>query len=218
MRTTDRGSPHTALARLHALVGRLARSLSARHPAIRWGLVLTVVGAFLALGYWAATTFSTVSVRYLASGARFSSEDLIKICREFDEHRITDYRLDDRRVAVAADDFDEAAVLLAKIGVGRHSIEEIRNQPGAMSLLWETSEDRRRRNQLERERILEAMIGQQSGVVWSLVSIHHSARRPGCAIRRSHRRSSTSRPRAIGNCRSGPSRQFRRFSAATSPI
>ncbi len=174
MRTIDRLSPKTALARLHALVGRLARSLSARHAVIRWGLVLTVVGAFLVLGYWAATTFSTVSVRYLASGARFSSEDLIKICRAFDEHRITDYRLDDRRVAVAADDFDEAAVLLAKSGVGRHSIEEIRSQPGAMSLLWETSEDRTRRDQLKRERILEAMIGQQSGVVWSLVSIHHS--------------------------------------------
>ncbi len=174
MRTIDRLSPNAALARLHVLVGRLARSLSARHPAIRWGLVLTVVGAFLALGYWAATAFSTVSVRYLASGARFSSEDLIKICRAFDEHRITDYRLDDRRVAVSADDFDEAAVLLAKIGVGRHSIEEIRSQPGAMSLLWETSEDRARRDQLERERILEAMIGQQSGVVWSLVSLPHA--------------------------------------------
>ncbi|MGO9465893.1 MAG: hypothetical protein ACLQVF_17265 [Isosphaeraceae bacterium] len=174
MRTIDRLSPNAAWARLHALVGRLARSLSARHPAIRWGLVLTVVGAFLALGYWAATAFSTVSVRYLASGARFSSEDLIKICRAFDERRITDYRVDDRRVAVSADDFDDAAVLLAKIGVGRHSIEEIRSQPGAMSLLWETSEDRARRDQLERERILEAMIGQQSGVVWSLVSLPHA--------------------------------------------
>jgi len=173
MRTIDRLSPNSALARLHALGGRLGRSLSARHLAIRWGLVLTVVGAFLALGYWAATAFSTVSVRYLASGARFSSEDLIKICRAFDEHRIADYRLDDRRVAVSTDDFDEASVLLAKIDVGRHSIEEIRSQPGAMSLLWETSEDRVRRDQLKRERILEAMIGQQSGVVWSLVSIHH---------------------------------------------
>jgi len=170
----NRLSPNAAWARLHALAGRLGRSLSARHPAIRWALVLTVVGSIVALCYWAATAFSTVGVRYLASGARFSSEDLIKICRAFDEHRITDYRLDDRRVAVSADDFDEAAVLLAKMDVGRHSIEEIRSQPGAMSLLWETSEDRIKRDQLKRERILEAMIGQQSGVVWSLVSIHHS--------------------------------------------
>ncbi len=173
MRTTDRLTPNTVWARLHALVSRLVRSLSARHPVIRWGLGLTVIAAFLAFSYWAATALSTISVRYLASGTRFSSEDLIKICRAFDEHRITDYRLDDRRVAVSADEFDEASVLLAKIDVGRRSIEEIRSQPGAMSLLWETSEDRVRRDQLKRERILEAMIGQQSGVVWSLVSIHH---------------------------------------------
>jgi flagellar M-ring protein FliF len=168
----DRPSPNTALTRLQTLAGRLGRSLAARHPAIRWGLVLSALGAFLALGYWVATALSPVGVRYLAAGARFSSEDLIKICRAFDEHRITDYRLDDRRVAVAADDLDEASVLLAKIDVGRHSIEEIRSQPGAMSLLWETSEDRLRRDQLKSERILEAMIGQQSGVVWSLVSLH----------------------------------------------
>lgn len=172
MRTTDRLSPNTALARLAAAIGRLRRSSAARHPAIRWGSILVISVALLALCYWTATTLSTVGVRYLASGRRFSSEDLIKICRALDEHRITDYRLDDRRVAVAADEFDEAATVLAKLDVGRHSIEELRSQSGGMSLFWETSEDRLQRERLRRERILEAMIGQQPGVVWSLVSIH----------------------------------------------
>jgi hypothetical protein len=172
MRTIDRLSSNSPLVRLGAAAARIARSLWSRHPAIRWGLVLSAGLAVSAACYWTATAISTVGVRYLASGRRFSSEDLIKICRTFDEHRITDYRLDDRRVAVSADEFDEASSVLAKIDVGRHSIEEIRTQSGAMSLLWETSDDRLRREQLQRERILEAMIGQQPGVVWSLVSIH----------------------------------------------
>jgi hypothetical protein len=171
MRTIDRLSRNTALARIGALAARLARSVSAFHPAIRWGSLVVFGVAFLAVGYWAAISLSTVGVRYLASGRRFSSEDLIKICRALDEHRITDFRLDDRRVAVSADDFDEASTLLGKIDIGRHSIEEIRTQPGPMSLWGETTEERNQREQLKHERILEAMIGQQPGVVWSLVSI-----------------------------------------------
>jgi hypothetical protein len=172
MPTIDRLFPNTILALPGALVARLGRSLSARHPAFRWGLVLTVGVSLLALCYWAATALSTVGVRYLAAGRRFSSDDLITICRALDEHRISDYRLDDRRVAVSADDFDEATALLAKIDVGRHSIEEIRTRPGAISVFLETTEDRNQREQLKSERILEAMIAQQPGVVWSLVSIH----------------------------------------------
>jgi flagellar M-ring protein FliF len=178
MPTSDRLSSYTALARLGAVLGRLGQFLSSRHAAIRWGSVLAIGLACLALCYWAASALSTVGVRYLASGRRFSSEDLIKICRALDEHRITDYRLDDRRVAVSADDFDEASTLLAKIDVGRHSIEELRNQSSAMSLFWETTEDRVRREQLKHERILEEMIGRQPGVVWSLVSIHYSRGSP----------------------------------------
>jgi hypothetical protein len=171
MPTADRLFSSPALARLSAPFARLGRTLLSLHPALRWGSLVFALAAFLSLGYWTASTLSTGGVRYLASGRRFSSEDLIKICRALDEHRITDYRLDDRRVAVSADDFDEASTVLGKLDVGRHSIDEIRAQSGAMSLFWETTEDRLQREQLKDQRILEAMIGQQPGVVWSLVSV-----------------------------------------------
>jgi flagellar M-ring protein FliF len=172
MPTADRLFSNPALARLSALFARLARALSSVHPAIRWGSLVVGLAALLSLGYWAASALSTGGVRYLASGRRFSSEDLIKICRALDEHRITDYRLDDRRVAVSAEDFDDASTLLGKLDVGKHSIEEIRTQSSAMSLFWETTEDRLQREQLKDERILEAMIVKLPGVVWSLVSVH----------------------------------------------
>jgi hypothetical protein len=173
MRTNDRLSATTALARLLTLINGLRRSLSARHPAMRWGLGLGVIVALVTFGYWAASSLTAVGVRYVASGRRFSSEDLIKICRALDEHRIDDYRLDDRRIAVSADDFDQASALLAKLDLGQHSIDEIRTQSNSMTRPWQTSDERRRLDQLAHERILEAIIGQQSGVVWSLVSIHH---------------------------------------------
>jgi hypothetical protein len=142
-----------------------------RRPAIRWGLVLVVALGLFAAGYWTVTVLSNTGVRYLASQRQFSSDDLIKVCRTLDKGRIP-YRIDEqRRVEVAADQFDQADALVAKVDLGQHSIDEIRSE-SSESNIFATPSEREQKKELARERILERLIGQREGVIWSLVSIH----------------------------------------------
>ena len=118
-----------------------------------------------------ATSLTTFGVRYLASQRRFSSDDLLKVCRELDKHLIP-YRIDDqRRVEVSADQFEEAAALVAKLDLGQHSIDEIRGDSSTWSL-WESTEEREHKELLRCERMIERLIGEQEGVVSTWVSIN----------------------------------------------
>ncbi len=67
--------------------------------------------------YWAAGTLASSGPRFLAQGREFSSEDLITICRNFDAKGIW-YRSEERKIQVAADQYDQAVALLAKLDVG----------------------------------------------------------------------------------------------------
>ncbi len=166
MATRERMAWVSGMARLQGRLGRWARSAPTKAL-----IVLALIIAAAAVGMAAWTTQTPPGSHYLAGGRRFYSDDLIKICRALDEQRI-DYRQDDHRIEVDADQFDQAAQVIAKLDVGRRTIEELRGPGGAWSVLLETTEDRRRRELLGRERILESLISQQEGVVWSLVSLH----------------------------------------------
>lgn len=167
MATRERMAWVSALARLRGRVGRWLRSGPARPLLVM--AAMAAAAAAIGLAAWTAQTPS--GSHYLVGGRRFYSDDLIKICRTLDEQRI-DYRQDDHRIEVTADQFDQAAQVIAKLDVGRRTIDELRGPGGVWSLLLETTEDRRRREQLARERILESLINQQEGVVWSLVSLY----------------------------------------------
>ena len=65
---------------LRVQVDRLRRSVMSRRPAVRWGVAVVAVIGLTSVVYWAATSFRTLGVRYLVSGRRFSSDDLIKVC------------------------------------------------------------------------------------------------------------------------------------------
>jgi hypothetical protein len=170
----DRQSPTTTPARLRALLDRMWRSPTVQRPVVRWGLALAAGIALGAAGYWTATSVSPTGVRFLGSQRSFSSEDLIKICRELDREHIQ-YKVDDqRRIKVAAEQFDQADASFAKLDVGPHSIDEIRGGSSGWGLL-ETPQEREQREKLAREKILEGLIGRLDGVVWSLVSIHRPA-------------------------------------------
>ena len=79
-----------------ALWDRLWHPLAAQRPAVKWGLALAVFLALAAVSYWGAGSLSNLGVRYLASSKRFSSDDLIKVCRALDKQRIA-YRVDEQR-------------------------------------------------------------------------------------------------------------------------
>jgi hypothetical protein len=171
MRTVDRLSPTAAMSRLREPARRLGRSIMAQRPAVRWGLALGAVLAASAASYWAATSLATLGVRYLASKRQFSSDDLIKICRALDRQRIA-YQVDEqRRVEVAADQFDQAADVVAKLELGQRPIDEIRGDSGGSIWNWDAPSERERKAQLTREKMLERLIGQHAGVAWSLVSL-----------------------------------------------
>ncbi len=171
MRNIDRQSPTAALTWLRGQLDRLWRSVMVQRPAVRWGLGLAAAVGLVVAGYWTVTSYSTTGVRFLAAQQRFSSDDLIKICRAFD-HESIEYHVDpQRRVEVAADQFDQARALLAKLDLGQHSIDEIRSESSGWSIL-ESPLEREQRKELAREKILEGIIGRLDGVVWSLVSIH----------------------------------------------
>ena len=124
-----------------------------------------------AAGYWTMTSFSSLGVRYLPSKRPFSSDDLIKVCRELGRQRIW-YLVDEqRRVEVAADQLDEAAEAVAKLDLGQRPIDEIRSDSSGRSL-WDGPSEREQQDQLIREKVLEGLIGRQKGVAWSYVSLH----------------------------------------------
>ncbi len=177
MRTEDRLSPTVAFVRLRTLLDRLRRSVMAQRPAVRWGLALGTLLAMSAISYWAMTSFSTLGARYLPSKRQFSSDDLIKICRALNKQRIV-YQVDEqRRVEVAADQFDQAVDVLAKLDLGQLPIDDLRNETGHGSF-WDLPSEREQKAQLTREKVVERLIGEQEGVAWSLVSLHRPRSSP----------------------------------------
>jgi flagellar M-ring protein FliF len=171
MATNDRRSWTGARARLGAQVDRLRRSAVARRPAVRWSMALIALVVLTSLVYWAATSLGTVGVRHLLSGRRFSSEDLIKICRSLDKQKIA-CRVDgERRVEVAADQYDQAADVVAKLDLGDHSIDEILDE-STTSSIFDTPKEREARHQRSQNMMVEKLIGKLDGVVSSIVSIN----------------------------------------------
>ena len=204
MPTNDHLFFTAATAWLRAQVDRVRRSVMSQRPAVRWSIAVLVVIGLTSAIYWAAASYSTLGVRYLVSGRRFSSDDLIKVCTALDKQRVN-YRVDDsRRVEVAADQYDQAADVVAKLEFGQRPIGDIRDSLISPDFL-DSPVDREIGRQLAREKIIEGLIGQLDGVVWSLVSINRQTiieMAPGRA--RSRRPSFTSRPREIGNYRIRP--------------
>jgi flagellar M-ring protein FliF len=170
MSTNDRLYLTAARTWLRAQVDRLGRSVMARRPVVRWSAALLAVVSLTSMMYWAATSFTTLGVRYLVSGRQFSSDDLIKVCSALDKQRLN-YRVDDsRRVEVAAEQFDQAADVVAKLQLGQRPLGDIREEFNTFSVL-DSPSDKESRKQLGREKLIEGLIGQLDGVVSSLVSI-----------------------------------------------
>jgi hypothetical protein len=172
MRTIDRMSSTAAISWVRGEAGRMRRAMMAQRPAVRLALVLAPVLLLTAVGYWVAGTLAASGPRYLAQERAFSSEDLLTIRRNFDGKGIS-YRVVDRKVAVAADQYDQAVALLAKLDIGPRPIDEIREWPDSLATLLDTQDDKERRDRLQTEKIIERIIDDLEGVVRSMVRIHH---------------------------------------------
>jgi flagellar M-ring protein FliF len=171
MASIDRPATGVLFEQLRALAERLWRPIAAQRPAVRWGLALAVFLALAAASYWGAGNLSPSGLRFLASSKRFSSDDVIKVGRALEKQRIA-YRIDDlRRVEVMADQFDQAAELVAKLDLGLRSFDDIRDDAGSASL-WDGQDVREQKEKLRLERLLERMIIDQPGVLSVVVSVN----------------------------------------------
>jgi flagellar M-ring protein FliF len=178
MRSFNQFSPSSVLGRFRPWLYGAWQSMLAQRPEVRWGLLAIAVVALSFLIYMGVVSLSPVESSYLASSRRFSSDDLIKVCRALERQRI-DYRVDDqRRVAVAADQFDLAVAAIAKLDIGPRPLGELRAASVEASL-WESIHDKELREYQGREKILESMINDLPGVVGSFVWINRPKARWG---------------------------------------
>src|SRR5205814_1227786 len=89
-----------------------------------------------------------------------------------------EYRVEDRRVGVSADRYDDATEALAKLDLGPRAITDIRKR-AQDSGLWDTLTARHERELSAQEEILEAMIGKLQGIASAYVTIHRASARGG---------------------------------------
>ncbi len=170
MRTIDRLATTTGFSRLRNATGRARRALMRQRLAVRMAVVLAPVLVAAAAGFWAVGTLAPAGPRYLGGGQSYSSDDLIVIVRELNSKGIA-YHVDDHKVEVEADQFDQAAAAIAGLKVGRETVSDIREKPFSFVDFVETPEDHQRRERLQEEKLLERFIDDQPGVRWSVVSI-----------------------------------------------
>ena len=117
-------------------------------------------------------SLSTLGVRYLASSKRFSSDDLIKVCRALDKQRIA-YRVDDHRAGRSR---GRTSSIRRPRWSRSSTWVSIRSTRSAMTAdsgsFWDGPGEREQKEKLKLERMLERLIGDQEGVLWPLVSIN----------------------------------------------
>ena len=172
MPTLDRLTSPAPVARLRAGLVRLWRVLISQRPAVRAGLALTLIVGLVAAGYGAVALLVPAGTRYLASGRNFSTEELSKITQALDAKGIS-HRLDDRKVEVAAEQYDQAVQIYAKLHIGPLSFDEILSPPDWWSSLFDTPHDKERKEQMIQERLIEQCINGLDGVVSSRVWIRY---------------------------------------------
>ena len=147
MATIDRPSSAVDLARLRAFWGRLWRPMMAQRPAVRWGLAVAAVsgaGGGELLGRGSLSTIGRSLSRFQQSG--FPPTTSSRCVVPSTSSRVA-YRVDEqRRVEVASDQFDQAADVVAKLDLGQHPIDEIRDGAGLVEFLGRTRRTRAARN------------------------------------------------------------------------
>ncbi|WP_406698729.1 flagellar biosynthesis/type III secretory pathway lipoprotein [Singulisphaera sp. Ch08] len=163
-------SPPSVAPTVKRILSRLAvakRSVWARGPVVRWVAVLGIVAAIGLFVYLAAIPSPG---KNLGEGRQYSADAINSITRALDVAHI-EYRVEDRRIGVATDRYEEATDVLSKLDVNTRSIPEIRKDFQASSLWWETPKDKEQRELRAKAEILEAIIGDLEEIVSAYVDI-----------------------------------------------
>jgi hypothetical protein len=169
MRTEKPTLAARAAARFRSQIVRFRRALAAQGPAFRWSLVLGALALLALIGYLATPVSATSE--FLRGGQKFSSGDIIKISNALDAQRI-EYRVDDQgRIEVASDRREDIKTVLAKLGLGPRSIEDL-DREAQETNPWDGPWDKEQRQNKGREEILAAMIRKFDGIISAYVTIN----------------------------------------------
>lgn len=169
MRTENPSLPASAVTLIRAQLGRARRSVWARGPAVRWlgaACVLTVVAAF---GYLAA---SPSAGKYLGDGHQYAVDEIAAITRGLEAQHI-EYRVEERRIGVAADRYDDAMGVVSKLDLGPRTIFEIRKK-SQDSEFWLSLTEKERLEFRKKEEMLEAMIRSLDDIISATVTIYRT--------------------------------------------
>jgi flagellar biosynthesis/type III secretory pathway M-ring protein FliF/YscJ len=175
MRTETPSSLAAAIGRIRTPLGQLRRSVGAQAPAVRW---LTVLGGLAVVAAFAYQAAIPSAGKYLGGGRQYPADDIAKITHALDAQRIG-YRVEERRIGVAADSYDDATEVVAKLNLGPRSLADIRKQVEDGSTFWDTTSAKQERELHAKEQILEAMICKLEGIVSAYVTINRTTTRVG---------------------------------------
>ena len=165
----------SSLGRLGRWLRRLRSALAALRPPVRWALAATALLALLVLVLVMTRSLALSSTQsiFLHSGRRYQPGDLAKITRVLDRLRI-EYRVDDqRRIAVASEQIEQAVAGISKLDLGPRLPGEIRDDPSTAAGSWlDTPHDKELREHRRQEQILQSMISDLAGIIDAFVLIN----------------------------------------------
>ncbi|MDR3620937.1 MAG: hypothetical protein P4L85_16415 [Paludisphaera borealis] len=155
------------------------KALAGRSATLRWSLVALAVGGLSLAAYLAASAVAPGERSYLGAGRRYSSDDVHKIKKTLDKLRIEYQIIDDRRVAVAANNLDAAGAAVAKLELGPRTLTEIRDEAAKDRSWLDSPRDREVREEREQAQVLESLINGLPGIEGSFVKITRPKQRIG---------------------------------------
>lgn len=174
MRTENPSPPPSAVALIRTQLSRARRSVWARGPAVRWLAAAVVLGVLASVAYQAA---SPAAGKYLGEGRQYPNDEIAAITRGLEAQQI-EYRVEDRRIGVATDRYDDAMSVAAKLDLGPRTIGEIRKK-NEDSPFWISLTEKERLEFRRQEEMLEAMIRSLDDIVSATVTIYRTRTRVG---------------------------------------
>jgi flagellar biosynthesis/type III secretory pathway M-ring protein FliF/YscJ len=171
-------SPTPVAPTARRILSRLAvakRSVWARGPVVRW---LAVLGLMAVIGGLSYLALIPSPGKNLGEGRQYPKDDIARITHALDAAHIA-YTVEDRRVGVASDRYEEATDVVSKLELNHRSIAEIRKEAHATGF-WDTTREKDQRELWAKEEILEAIISNlDEDIVSAFVEILRSPTRTG---------------------------------------
>ena len=152
--------------------------LAAFGPRVRLGLAVAALAVLAATAYYLIAPEATSYNSRLNGGRPFANDELARVVSALDGAKIS-FVESGGRLAVPADRLAEAVKALAEAGVGPRTPEELRVQDLEGYSIFDSPEQRAKKELVAKERGLEAQIAKLAGVATAQVTLNAEEHRQG---------------------------------------